>query len=232
MVTVKRKINNETDKFGGYADIEVKTPPAEIEIKTNTQNNLGDSFIEAQYKQAESIRDTRVDYRQQPQIQRRPRPEYKEVSDVEPMRPNEFMYKIHSEKKDETEESEETTTNKVQKVDNKTKWILGVYAAIILFLSALVIATGIFVSSAGTEVEELQNELAVKNAYMAEQLGAITMLGDEDALTGRAYNSGMERIEGVQGTIDLLPLGEVKTYEGSTNWFDSFCDWLNGVFGG
>ncbi len=244
MVTVKRKINSETDKYGGFSDLEIKTPSAEIEV--NPQ--IGVSFMQAQYKKAEASRDMNMDHstppptmeprqtvrQQQPQVIRsrqtaRPQPDVAEEKKTTPSVV--YMPMIRSEKKEEEQIEEKSTTDKVQKMDGKTKLILGIYASVILLLSALVIATGIFLSSADTRVEALQNELAVKNAIVAQQLGEITLLSDEDALTGRAYNSGMEFIQD-KGTIDLLPLGEVKTYEGSTNWFDSFCDWLSGVFGG
>ncbi len=226
MVTVKRKINSETDKYGGYSNMEIKAPSAEIEIKT--PDNVGDSFMQAQYKKAEAHRNIQATQELPQRIQRQDQNENVTASN----RPTAvYMPVIRPKKEAEVEEEKVQTVAEHKKLDGKTKLILGIYAALIVFLSALVIATGIILSSTGSRVEELQSELAAKNAIVAEQLGEITLLSDDDALTGRAYNSGMEKIEN-QGTLELLPIGEVKTYEGSTNWFDSFCDWLNGVFGG
>lgn len=216
MVTVKRKVTNETERYGGYAEIEVKNPQATIDVRPQ-ETSVGNSFRQAQNNVAE----TNFNYSQHAQVEKHEQPAM-----VQTPTPEEFMPTIRSESK----ESEAAVEAK-QSIDSRTKLILGVYASIVLILSALVIATGIYLSSTNARINDLDNELAVKNATITRQLSELNMLSDEDALTGRAFNRGMEKIEDAE-VVDLLPMHEAPTYEGTTNWFDSFCDWLSGVFGG
>ena len=215
MVTVKRKISNETERYGGFAEIEVNEAPA-MPV-TPVVDKPGDSFREAQYKQAER------DYYTNLQPTTVQEPQATEAVATPPA--SDVMFKIHTTNPSAKQKEEK------QKMDSKTKLILGVYLAVILVLSALVIATGVSLSSAGSRVENLQNEIAVRNAVLAEQIDEIARLSDEDAIRGRAYENGMENAQS-NGNIELLPMGDAPTYEGTTNWFDSFCDWLSGVFGG
>ncbi|MCH5163850.1 MAG: hypothetical protein J1F36_02410 [Clostridiales bacterium] len=221
MVTVKRKINNETERYGGFSEIEVKAPAETFDVK------VGSSFMEDQYRQAEA----KVNYTKATpapvQTAKPAKPTFQEP--VLMPSPEELMPRVRYQRQEEEVEREAPVPR--QKMDSRTKLILGVYVSIIALLSALVIATGIFLSSAGARVESLQSEVDSRNAIISQQLSDISMLSDENNITGRAYNNGMERVDSTE-IIDLLPIGEAPTYEGTTNWFDSFCDWLSGVFGG
>lgn len=227
MVTVKRKIKNDVDRYGGYG-VELKTPDADPSIE------IGDSFNQYEYKRAqESVNYTSTATATPPPApQRQPITENKAetAEKVADPTPDEFMPRINREKHDEEREQEQVSVKK-QKIDGRTKLVLGIYVSVILILSALVIATGIALSSTGARVNSLESELDAQNAIVARQIEELSRLSDEDAIRGRAYENGMERVESSQ-SIELLPMGEAKTYEGTTNWFDSFCDWLSGVFGG
>lgn len=218
MVTVKRKINNETERYGGFSEVEIKPPQHQVDVK------VGDSFREAQVKRAETSEAPQVVRDKREQIYSKPTTP---TSD-------EFMPTIRT-----TADGENTkidtraysSKKQAQNIDSRTKLILGVYIAIILLLSAVVIATGIILSSSGARVEALESELAARSAVVNAQSEDIARLSDRDNIAGRALNNGMEKYE-TSESIDLLPMGEPQTYEGITNWFDSFCDWVSGVIGG
>lgn len=221
MVTIKRKINTETDRYGGFSEIELKTP--------SQNEELNNSFREAQYKEAES----RINYSAPPSVTNEinrdivsPEIESKQVQANESASEEEFMPRIYTH-----ETSNIQKVKKNEKIDSRTKLILGIYISIIVLLSALVIGTGIAISSTDSQVKTLENEMTVKNARLVEQLDQISRLSDENSITGRAYNNGMENVESYE-EIELLPMGDAQTYKGISNWFDSFCDWLSGVFGG
>ena len=50
-------------------------------------------------------------------------------------------------------------------------------------------------------------------------------------ITGAAVEGGMEKVTNTT-EVELLPSAEPMKYEGRTNWFDKFCDWLSGIIGG
>ncbi|MBR2967503.1 MAG: hypothetical protein IKC35_01835 [Clostridia bacterium] len=214
-VTVKRKISNETQRYGGFAEIEVMPQDTEIEI--------GDSFSVSEQKRAESS----IEY-SMPTIRTTPAATQKE-EDVYKQECGQYMFNIRSAKAKESETQNATIAK--QKLDKRTKLLLGVYLSVIVLLSALVIGTGIYLTSGNARVDALESELSVKSVVLNEQIAEIARLSDEDALFGRAVSNGMQQIDESE-IIELLPIEDVVAYEGTTNWFDSFCDWLNGVVGG
>ena len=215
-VTVKRKISNEAQRYGGYAEIEVKPQDTEIEI--------GDSFSVSEQKRAESS----IEY-SMPTIRTAPVAPQKEEEIDSKQEYGQFMFNIRTTKSNESETQKVALTK--QKLDKRTKLILGVYLSVILLLSALVIGTGIYLTSTNARVDALNGELTVKNVVLNEQIAEIAKLSDEDALYGRATSSGKVEIDESE-IIELLPIENIVGYEGTTNWFDSFCDWLYGVVGG
>ena len=197
MVTVKRKVNNETERYGGYAS-------TTLEVKES-----GQSFSDAQVRDAETFTYTHT----APTVK------------VKTSSQEEFMPKIREEHK-----AEEAATSK-RKLSSKTKVMLGVYLAVVLLISSLVIATDITLTGKAAKINDLENQIKALNDTISQQVTQIDVLSDENALAGRAYEKGMTKVTYAE-EIELLPYGDAEMYQGSTNWFDSFCDWLSGVIGG
>ncbi len=197
MVTVKRKVNNETERYGVYASttLEVKEP--------------GQSFNDAQVRDAETFNYTSA----APTIK------------VKSPSQEEFMPKIREEHK--AEEASETR----KRLSSKTKVMLGVYLAVVLLISSLVIATGITLTTKAAKINDLENQVKALNDTISQQVTQMEILSDENALLGRAYENGMTKVTYAE-ELELLPYDDAEMYQGSTNWFDSFCDWLSGVIGG
>lgn len=218
MVTVKRKINNETERYGGFSEIDVKAP------------SLQEYDVRGSFSDSEQIRAERnVEY-SMPTITARDSGITEEssipvVSEENEQSISQYMLNIRSAKPQKMEQ-EVVETNEKRAIDKRTKLILGIYLAIIVLLSSLVIGTGVYLTSHNASVNDLQGELAIKNVVLSEQSAQIASLSDVDAILGRAYASGMEAIEDAE-VIELLPIQDVVEQQGSTNWFDSLCDWLN-----
>ena len=50
-------------------------------------------------------------------------------------------------------------------------------------------------------------------------------------IVGAAVGEGMEKIK-LPAEVQLIPTTEPVKYEGRTNWFDKFCDFLSKIIGG
>lgn len=130
------------------------------------------------------------------------------------------------------EEPEETVAPKAKsRLSGKTKAALFAYVAAVVILAIIVIATGLAVSNIGAQASELESEIAAKNNTLSSLNAQIEASTDLDRVTGAAYNNGMSKIE-TSETVDLLPTVDSIEYEGRTNWFDKFCDFIGKIIGG
>ena len=130
---------------------------------------------------------------------------------------------------EETEDRQPVRKQRAMSV--KTKAMLGIYAAVVVVLAAIVIATGIAIGGMGATVEALEAEISYKNTVVTQQSAELAALDNSTMVTGEAVELGMTRPDTVNG-IELLPMGETVNYEARTNWFDKFCDWLSKLIGG
>ena len=214
MLTVKRKVETEEERYGSF-DREAAVPHT-IDIDYNYDK--GRSYREAQNAQAETIsysgRAENAVY-----------PGYIETGKRMPQ--EEFMPGIDKKEKEERQTAAKTNA----KLELKTKAMLAVYLIIVIALAAVVIATGVAISAANARVGKLNNMIGDRSALLVEQNAELNVLNDNDAITGKAVNIGMIKGENAQ-TIQLIPVGEPTEYQRSTNWFDKFCDFIGGIFGG
>ncbi|MBR2970646.1 MAG: hypothetical protein IKC48_02490 [Clostridia bacterium] len=218
MVTVKRKINSETERYGGFSEIEVKAPATkEYDVRgsfSHSEQIRAERNVEYSMPTVTTVDDSITVDSNIPV-----------VSEENEQSISQYMLDIRSAKPQRMEQ-EVPETNEKRALDKRTKLILGIYLAIIVLLSSLVIGTGVYLTSHNASVNDLQGELAIKNVVLSEQAAEIASLSDVDAILGRAYASGMEAIEDAE-VIKLLPVEDVAQMEGTTNWFDALCDWFN-----
>lgn len=111
------------------------------------------------------------------------------------------------------------------------KVMLAVYAAVVVVLAAIVIATGIAIGNLGSSVAAMEAELSAKSTIVTEQNATLSAMENDSAILGQATEIGMVKPT-VKTEIELLPMGEAVNYEARTNWFDKFCDWLSNLIGG
>ncbi len=258
MVTTRRRITNEKDRFGGYG-IQISDKPIAEESESVTSSRA-DRFtyqvpVDEPYAERTFARDGRTvsaptEYapvqQQPPVIEYSTRPMYPQT---EPVRtpvfaPTRTKKSRKKEREDvmpsirtraygqpEREENAVEQPRESVRMSGKSKAALFAYMAVVLALAITVIATGIAVSRIGGQADAIENEIFRKNEILAAQTAEIDRLTDMTYITGAAVEGGMEKVTNTT-EVELLPSAEPMKYEGRTNWFDKFCDWLSGIIGG
>ena len=128
----------------------------------------------------------------------------------------------------------QSNVSTAKKVNTKTKVAAICYVAAVLVLVlgialTSVAVSGVFAQTASltAEFEEVASQLTALDAELAAE--------DFTALQERAAELGY--IDASQGnantaTYTQIPTRPAQNFNIETNWFDQFCDWLCGVFGG
>ena len=159
------------------------------------------------------------------------RPDVKPTESATRKRADQIMFKIRRD--DETSEKREEKTEKSSsgRITVRNKAALFGYLAAVIVLAVLVIVSGVAISTVNEQSDSLRTEIFARNERLFEQNAAIADLTDPSRIENEAIANGMEKIEDPE-VIELLPVVEGVKYEGRTNAFDKFCDWLSNFFGG
>ena len=244
MVTFRRRVLTEQDHYGGYAASRTTTvAPVEREEAYRTfsfDEHIAPVATEevrteapVQTRREEALAPTQVRSTEQPVIEYSRRPYVASPQEVAPaptrqekkaQQRREVMFNIHQPAPAEVEEPR-------AKVSNRMKVYLGIYLTVAAVLAVLVIATGLAVSNISADADRLQSAITAQNEVLAAQNAEILRLTDIDRITGSAVNKGMQKVENAT-QVDLLPVTDPMVYQGRTNWFDRFCDWLSKLIGG
>ena len=128
----------------------------------------------------------------------------------------------------------ESHASAAPKFSTKVKVAAICYVAVVLLLVLGISLTSVAVSGVFAQVTQLTSdytEVADQIAALDEALG----VEDFDALQERAAELGY--IDASKGNANTAYFTELETrpaqeFNVETNWFDEFCDWLCGVFGG
>jgi len=212
MLTVKRKVDTEQDRYGGF------------NVTTEAPAQVGyDIEIDHSYSTAQNVKGETINYSPR-QISSNQAQEVSTNNFIQ----EEVMPGIVKTKK---VEEPQTKTNIRQVMETKTKAMLAVYMLVVIALAAIIIATGVAINAKNTKVNTLNSEIAVRNATIIEQNANLEMLDNDNYIKGSAYNNGMVEVENPI-EIELLPLEQKTTYQRSSNWFDKFCDFVGNLFGG
>ena len=105
--------------------------------------------------------------------------------------------------------------------------IVAVYCIIIAICGIWVISNAVEMNSLNSSINQANNEYMINEAQYImkiEALGEAIEPDDDGSLSPIAP----ENIFGVQAE----PLAEPTDPTVSTSWFDRFCNWLSGIFGG
>lgn len=231
VVTVKRSVDNDEQRYGGYKDSNY------VDVGYDLETNR--SYSEAQNAQGEYGTHLYQDRHTDP-IKYSSRTSFapeRQVGSPMPSSPKkhqrieDVMPGIAKKPANAPDFKTEEQFVIKHKMETRTKAMLAIYLFVVLALAAIVIATGVAISSASARVSSLNQEISERNSYLLEQNVRLELLNDEDAIRGKATVNGMTQAENIT-EIDLLPLDENTTYERSTNWFDRFCRFLSRIFGG
>ena len=128
-----------------------------------------------------------------------------------------------------TTPAQEIKTQTEPKKDPKFRFrlIVAVYCIIIAICGIWVISNAVEMNSLNSSINQANNEYMINEA---EYIFKIQSLGDalEPDDDGSLSPIAPENIFGVQAE----PLAEPTEPTVSTSWFDRFCNWLSGIFGG
>ena len=124
------------------------------------------------------------------------------------------------------------STKTASKLDTKTKVAIASYAVVVLALIIAVTLCSVSVSGAFTSATALNAEY-VEVATTLEGLIAEAQEEDLADLAQRAADLGY--IDAAKSNTMMyteLETRPAQNFQVESNWFDSLCDWLCGVFGG
>ncbi|MDE6398192.1 MAG: hypothetical protein K2L51_02620 [Clostridiales bacterium] len=246
MVTVKRRIATEQDRFGGYGiQPTVKTVTDETETAYNERYSFRTVDEPAAFT-AQRERITEAPAHEEsapPVIEYSTRPYYGAHGYAAPAKTGKTRAKKSRREKEDVmpsirtrayvrpEEQQSEAEEPRAKMAGKTKIALIAYVVTVLALAVVVIATGLAVSNLNSDAARIEREIVQKNEQLMQINSDIAVLTDLDRIAGAAANGGMHKIEQTV-EVDLLPTEEPVTYKGRSNWFDKICDWLSKIIGG
>ncbi len=249
MITTRRQIVNEQDRYGGYA---VK-PASRINVDIDEAESIRpDDFVRYNSRMsAPSVNAQRTETFDA-DLRYSERPEYPGLDEYVGLPETSVKPRAKTARKRVPRESEDVMpsiktraymTGKPEEIEtvkhteskegmsSKTKVMLAAYVATVIILAAIVIATGVAISGAESGVSSLEYELASKNAVIMNQQAELSSLGNDTYLTGAAVEQGMKKVENAT-EVNLVDFTASAEYEARTNWFDKFCDWLSKIIGG
>lgn len=126
--------------------------------------------------------------------------------------------------------SEQTKT--ASRLSTKTKVMIASYAIVVLALIIGVTLCSVSVSGSflsATALNAEYTEAATKVAELTEQINA----DDYAVLAEKAAELGyIDASKSNTQTYTEIETRPAQNFNVQTNWFDSLCDWLSGVFGG
>ncbi|MDE7164649.1 MAG: hypothetical protein K2O04_04415 [Clostridiales bacterium] len=246
MVTTKRQIRRDSDRFGGYYTAEADAP------RISDYDSIGlEPITESERTGSSMLVSDGVQEMQQPiyttpQMAAAPAPAAPEVMPIpeRPVRPvqprnKEDLLPTVKTRAYATEKPAQDTAEKVEKapakrahasLDTKTKILLCVYVIVALVLAIAVIATGVSISNASAAADEIAASVAQKQAVIVRQEQELALLQDSDAIRGKAVQLGM--VPAGAPAYSVSPVETVGYPEATerTDGWDKFFDFFSKVF--
>ncbi|MDE7106801.1 MAG: hypothetical protein K2O39_00585 [Clostridiales bacterium] len=243
MVTTKRQIRRDSDRFGGYYNTEIGgipdisdyariTDPDPITEPARATSMLVSDEVEKDepnYTTPEMLAETETPA----PAQEVERPFKSAPRDKEDLLPTVKTRAYATDKSaQEVEQHVEKAPAKRTRValDNKTKILLCVYVVVALVLAIAVIATGVSISSASAQADDIANTVAQKQSIVLQQEQELALLRDDDAIRGKALQNGM--IPASEPTYSVSNVKTVGYPEATprTDGWDKFFDMMSKIF--
>lgn len=244
MITTKRQIRRDSDRFGGYYGAEPDGIPR-ISDYDNISNlepivapeRMGNSMIVSDNDVAErrdelytATEPTRAAVTA-PAIPERP------VKPAQPRNKEDLLPTVKtrayaSEKPvREIEEQIEKAPARPTRaaLDRKTKIMLFVYVLVALALAIAVIATGVSISSAAAQADAVAAQVAQKQAVIVKQEQELALARDADAIRGKALQNGMVPAGDPAYTVSPVDNVDYPQATPRTDGWDEFFDWVSKV---
>ena len=251
MVTTKRQIRRDSDRFGGYYTAEADIPRisdydgiANLEPITEQERSAGSSMLVS-----DDVPQMQQPIYTTPQMAARTAPVAPAAPEVAPVparperntapRSKEDLLPTVKTRAYAKEKPAQDVEEKVEKapakrahasLDTKTKILLCVYVIVALVLAVAVIATGISISNASAAADEVAVQVAQKQAVVAQQEQELALLQDSDAIRGKAVQLGM--VPAGTPAYSVSPVETVGYPEATerTDGWDAFFDFFSKVF--
>ena len=236
MITSKRQIRKESERFGGYYGTESNDIPrfSDLDISNTVPDIDNGPKQEAPSAMAAKATETPAPahaapeakpvHSQTPHNEEDIRPTLKSLqfADAKPIQ--------EIEREIEADSARAAQRRPRAALDGKIKVWLAVYVVVALFLAVAVIATGISISNASAEADVIAASVAQKQAVVAQQMQELAELQDADVIRGKAIENGMVdsgEPDFTVGNVESTGYPEAKP---RTDGWDEWFDWMSKVF--
>lgn len=179
--------------------------------QTESSNNilLNNKSIE---KPAEPMAETEIE--QGPEITEQPEEEI-EVGETESEKVDEAFFEVKPKNKRKTKLGQ-----------FRLKLFTFVFCAIMAVTTGWVITNAVRISNVNKAIETVQTEHSANVIKLKNNIEKLDDLDDNPQ-----ESSDLQKVETII-TVQPLPLENPTDYQETTNWFDSLCNWISGLFGG
>ena len=254
MITTKRQIRRDSDRFGGYYGTETEVggiplisdyegitnlEPIAEPISNSSSMLVSDAPQAAPQQQLYTTLETgraaapapapaAPTYKPLPERPQKQMPHDKE--DLLPTVKTRAYAKEQPVENVEKSAKNETTKRPRNSLDARTKIMLCVYVIVALVLAIAVIATGVSISATAAKADDVAKSVAQKQQIIAQQQQEIALLQDADAIRGKAVQNGMvDAGKPAYSVSNVETVGYPEATERTDGW-DKFFDLMSSVF--
>lgn len=246
MVTTKRQIRRDSDRFGGYYNTEIGGIPNISDYERITDPDpitesarAGSSMLvsddvqkdEPIYTTPEMLAETEAPAHETAPVERPVKIE--QPRNKEDLLPTVKTRAYATEKPArDIESSKENAPAKRTRaaLDTKTKILLCVYVVVALILAIAVIATGVSISSASAQADAMAIKVAQKQEIIMQQEQELALLRDDDAIRGKALQNGMVPAGEPTYTVSNVETVGYPEATPRTDGWDEFFDAMSKIF--
>ena len=230
MVTLRRDVKADTERYGGY-NTGISSAATNYDRFRMEQENslLADDYVREYYDDSEDYKNYLWDELQRTSPRRLLSPEeLRNGATPEAVSKEQTSYFPQYTSTPAFAQAPQKATSKVAR-DNerargltmKAKLLMVAYVAVVVFFLTL-----IFINS-GT-LASLNKQIATLEASQNVQVES----GDIGSTVVDGTQTPAESVTVYAGEYEMMSVTNPVSYDTPSNWFDSVCDWLGGVVGG
>ena len=242
MLTSKRQIKRDSDRFGGFystetnefpriSDFDISNNDTDIDADTSMRAESAAPEMNAQAPEAAAPAETpapapaETSFRsQRPHKEEDIRPTIKSLTYADAKPIEEIAREIEP-------KQEEVTQKRARPVlDTKMKILLCVYVVIALVLAIAVIATGVSISHASAEADIVAKSVAQKQQIISRQQRELEQLRDEDNIRAKALENGMVPAGDPDFSVSNVESVDYPEATPRTDGWDKWFDNMSKVF--
>ncbi|MDE6029471.1 MAG: hypothetical protein K2F90_04030 [Clostridiales bacterium] len=241
MVTTKRQIRRDSDRFGGFYNTEIGGIP---DISDYSRVDNSEPVTESARPtsmlvsdEVETAAHTEPEMRAETEAPAAA-PEYDQPIRIEPREREDLLptvktraYATDKPAQNVEQQAEKRTEKRNHaSLDLKTKIMLCVYVIVALALAIAVIVTGVSISGATAQADAVANQVAQKQSIVMQQEQEIAALRDSDAIRGKALQNGMVPAGEPAYSVSNVPTVGYPEATPRTDGWDEFFDAMSKIF--